>query len=380
MPSHYIDSDILWSDKAHQGVITPLERIITGGVSLYTLNTCYTLRVIYKSGNIWMIKLKHRGKQIRRSAKTRDEQIARMKEEELKKSLRPSNVAEVTTPPSQPAPSTPTLQAFITNEFLDFTKKSYMIRPATRTYYDNGTKYLEGSSIAKVRLDEINSRDVVQLGAEPSSYAPSTLNCALTTLRRILNLAKEWRVIDAVPRVRLARDERIRDRVLTPEEQTAYLQHCPQPWRDCATIILGTGLRPGEVFALSWGDILLDEDSGFIRIGVGKTPAAWRMLPMHPEVLQVFHRRAVKKKVWVFPSRGRCGHKNGNGVRKQHLKALELSKLKPFPAVHAAPHSLNSPCCCGGSSAHSCRHCRALLDFHDATLRSSEIGGHHPRL
>ncbi len=54
---------------------------------------------------------------------------------------------------------------------------------------------------------------------------------------------------------------------------------------------------------------------------------------MLPEVLGVFQCRAAQKesKVWVFPAPTNCGHKNGDGARKQHLYAARDSKVKPFP-------------------------------------------------
>lgn len=319
-----------------------------------------------------MIKLKHHGKAIRKSAHTGDEGIARIREAELRQSLRSPGSTEVAAP-APPTPSIPTLREFMTNGFLDFIDKSFMIRPATRTYYGSGVKYLQGSNIADLLLNEITSRDIVRFGATLASFSPSTINCALKTLRRIFHLAKEWRVIDTVPRVPMARGERIRDRVLTPEEQVAYLQNCPQPWRDCATIIFGTGLRPGEVFALSWEDILLKEHSGFIQIASGKTPAARRILPMLPEVLEVFRRRAVNRRIWVFPSKSQCGHKTGDGARKAHLKALRLSKVKPFPP-YTLRHTALTRLAVAGVPAHTL----AVIAGHSTITMTSRYV--HPQL
>jgi integrase len=45
--------------------------------------------------------------------------------------------------------------------------------------------------------------------------------------------------------------------VLTDSEMKLYLKNCRQPWRDAATLILGTGMRPGEVYGLRWEFVLL---------------------------------------------------------------------------------------------------------------------------
>src|SRR5437667_451906 len=90
--------------------------------------------------------------------------------------------------------------------------------------------------------------------------------------------------IMAAHRTRLAKGERQRERVLTDAEVEAYLAACPQPWRDAATIMLGTGLRPSEVFSLRWERIHLNGSGGMLQISDGKSKAAKRMLPMVPRV------------------------------------------------------------------------------------------------
>ena len=108
-----------------------------------------------------------------------------------------------------------------------------------------------------------------------------------------------------------------------------------QPWRDCATIILDEGFRPGEVFCLRWPHVLLNSDgTGLIQIVDGKSKAARRVLPMTPRVhalLLARHTEAGKPEDgWVFPSGSTCGHLNGDGVREQHKKALEDSGVQNF--------------------------------------------------
>jgi integrase len=72
--------------------------------------------------------------------------------------------------------------------------------------------------------------------------------------------------MDRMPKITLAKGERQRERVLTEKEVNSYLDACPQPWRDAATIMLGTGMRPGEAFALRWETILLNGSGGLLQI------------------------------------------------------------------------------------------------------------------
>jgi len=150
-----------------------------------------------------------------------------------------------------------------------------------------------------------------------------------------LNLAFQWRALDEPVKVTLVTGERQRDRVLDEKEIQKYLDACPQPWKDCASIILDEGFRPSEVFALRWSHIFFNEDgSGLIQIMEGKSRAAHRILPMTPGVYELFKNRhkssGFPSEGWVFPSSGKCGHFNGDVAKDQHKKAVADSGVKPF--------------------------------------------------
>src|SRR6185437_9413053 len=124
--------------------------------------------------------------------------------------------------------------------------------------------------------------------------------------------------------------------VLTADEETAYLNACPQPWRDCAIIILDEGFRPGEVFALRWPHILLNDDgTGLIQIVEGKSKAARRVLPTTPRVHALLLARwdaaGKLEDGWIFPSPTNPANHISDGLTKgQHAKALEDSGVPPF--------------------------------------------------
>ena len=71
-------------------------------------------------------------------------------------------------------------------------------------------------------------------------------------------------------------------------------------------LIRGTGMRPGEAFALRWENIHLNGSGGLIQVTEGKTKAASRMLPMVPAVYAALKARWVEagqpEKGWMFPA------------------------------------------------------------------------------
>jgi integrase len=149
--------------------------------------------------------------------------------------------------------------------------------------------------------------------------------------------------LDRKPKITLAKGERQRDRVLTDTEVELYLGTCEQPWRDVATIMLGTGMRPSEVFSLRWEDILLNGSSGLLQITDGKSKAARRMLPLVPAVHSVLKARQNGGSGWVFPADTDSGHLEGGSAKNYHARALaavakaakvlggEKTPVKSFP-------------------------------------------------
>jgi hypothetical protein len=98
--------------------------------------------------------------------------------------------------------------------------------------------------------------------------------------------------LDRPVKVALATGERQRDRVLNKSEVKDYLCACPQPWKDCATIILDEGFRPSETFALPWSHVFFNtDDTGLVQVTEGKSKAAHRMLPMTSRVCELLRNR-----------------------------------------------------------------------------------------
>lgn len=248
----------------------------------------------------------------------------------------------------------PTLCEFLEKDFVPFVKTKHAAKPATVEYYSAGARMLSKADIGTLRIDKVTDQLAQQFAAQHVHYSASYINRALRTLRRSLNLAFEWGNLERPIKIHLAKGERQRERVLPADEVERYLDACPQPWRDCATIIVEEGMRPGEVFALKWSHVLLNGSGGLIRIVEGKSKAARRILPMTPRVLRVFRERfdaqGRPSDGWIFPSASRDGHVNHNTTRAQHEKAFvtleqarrddpalaEIKRFEPYVLRHTA--------------------------------------------
>ncbi len=229
----------------------------------------------------------------------------------------------------------PTLQSFLDDRFIRDAEIRHKAKPKTLRYYRQGAGMLKRSRLAGLRLDELTGEHTGQFASEFGKLSPSGINMGLRTLRRSLNLAYEWGILEKPVKVELAKGETQRDRVLSTAELDKYIEACPQPWRDCAAIIANEGMRPGEVFVLQWEHVLIgDNGTGLIRVVDGKSKAARRILPMTPEVhalLKARHQaQGCPANGWILATAAKGGHLEAQTAKRQHKAALETSKVDAF--------------------------------------------------
>ena len=302
---------------------------------------------IYKRGKIYWYKFMWNGEAIRESTKQMNHNVARQMEAAHRSSLAKGEVG------IRERKSFPPLSEFLNADFIPYVKSKHVEKPGTVEYYTDGAKMVLKCDWTVQTLDKISDQHAQQFAAKYARLSASRINCGLRSLRRALNLAYEWGKLDRPAKITLAKGERQRQRVLNDSEWQQYICECPQPWRDAATIIRGTGMRPGEVFPLRWENIYLNGTGGMIQITDGKTKAARRMLPMVPAVYAALKERhdAAGKPVegWIFPSGSREGHFNKDTAKDQHAKAIvkgnarakenntrQLKRFEPYVLRHTA--------------------------------------------
>jgi integrase len=283
---------------------------------------------VYKRGQIYWYKFTFNGEAIRESTRQKNQHKAKDMESTHRSRLAMGEVG------IREKKRAPTLSEFMEKDFVPYVEVKHAEKPGTVEYYTDGSKMVCNTDLGSLRLNEVNDQHAQRFAAQKSKLSASRINCGLRTLRRALNLAYQWGTLERPAKVTLAKGERQRDRVLTDTEVTAYLAVCPQPWRDAATIIRGTGMRPSEVFTLRWERVLLSGERGLLQVSEGKSKAAKRILPLVPEVYAVLERRRDEQgkpeEGWVFPSNSAEGHLNGDTTKDQHAIAVERSKVARF--------------------------------------------------
>jgi integrase len=288
------------------------------------------------SCGVYWYKFMWQGKLVRESTKQGNDKVARQMEAAHRTSLAKG---EVGIREKKPAPS---LADFLKNDFIPFVKTKHATKPGTAEYYTDGAKMVGKCDWVSEPLDKISDQHAQHFAAKYAALSASRINCGLRSLRRALNLAFEWGKLARPAKITLAKGERQRDTVLADADWERYIAKCPQPWHDAAIIIRGTGMRPGEAFALRWENVYLNGTGGLIQVTEGKTKAARRMLPMVPTVYAALKARRETSgnpdEGWLFPTSSREGHLNKDTAKDQHKRALDLAnakakgkkQLKPF--------------------------------------------------
>ena len=227
-------------------------------------------------------------------------------------------------------------------------------KPATVGFYQEKLRrLLEDPHLAGARLNAIDEamidgykqRRTRQASRYGRPVSPASVNRELATLRRLLRLAQEWKVLDRVPRIRLLRGERNRDYVLSHSLEPKYLAAAPQPLRDVAILILESGVRPGEATGLQWPDVrpqtAVHAKFGYIVIRGGKTRNAKRNLRLTARAAEMLKaRKAESESAWVFPGDTANSAILVTSLDHQHDDVRRALKLPKDFVIHSLRHTM----------------------------------------
>jgi integrase len=320
---------------------------------------------VYKRGRVWWYRFTWKAKSIRESTKQTNKRVAEQIEAAHKTSLAKGEVGIRDRLPVS------TLRLFIEQDFQPFVASRFQNKPKTLEYYTMGIKNPQNHSpLADCPLDEITNQKITGFieTRQARGLQISSINRQLGVLRRMLKLAVEWGKLEKVPpKIEMLPGERHRDRVLSFEEETCYLNatttvgECIQesyrralegiratmrgeqpiepedPFllRDVTTLLTDCGLRPEKCFRLQWEHVR----EGAVHVPFGKTANARRTIPLSERAAAIFGiRRFRALSCWVFPSRARSGQLEKSALKKQHPKACKIANVTPFP-LYAFRHT-----------------------------------------
>jgi integrase len=293
---------------------------------------------IFKRGRTYWFHFWWDGEHIQRSTRQGNPRVARQMEAACRTALAKGEAGIVERKPA------PALKDFA-QRFIDTIQVRCAAKPKTVEFYAQQlARLLDFEPLASARVDAIDEALIESFVQHRSQQvSPATVNRARATLRRLLRLAQEWRVIDRVPRIWLLPGERNREFTLSHQQEALYLAMAPQPLKDVATLILDTGLRVGEVVALEWKEIHLEPANGarfgYLHVRDGKSRFARRNVPLTGRVRAVVERRkAGSSATWVFAKDAARPMLNGS-LDHLHKKLRQTLKLSGEFVLHSLRHT-----------------------------------------
>lgn len=160
--------------------------------------------------------------------------------------------------------------------------------------------------IGKLMIDEINL-DVIEIirAAKLREASKSTVNRYLALVRSILIRARdEWEWIQKVPKIRLFKENNVRERSLTIEQARVLLNELPLHQRSTVLFALTTGLRLSNVVKLEWAQVNLVLTHAWVKGNESKNrkPIA---IPLNEVAIQVLEQQLGKHPERVFTYLGK---------------------------------------------------------------------------
>jgi integrase len=303
--------------------------------------------MVYKRGGVYHYKFMWNGKLVRKSTRVGNKRDAEQIEaaERTRRAKGEAGIKE--------KPKCPTMAQFAP-KFTAAIETTCSEKPATVGFYKEklrrllADQKLPGTSLDAIDeavIDAYKQRRSRQKSRYKRTLSVASINRELATLRRMLRLAQEWKMLDRVPRIHLLRGERQREFVVSHKLEPIYLNAAPQPLKDVAILILETGVRPGEAANLQWSDVYLQPavhaELGYIAIRKGKSRNAKRNLSLTARAAEMLTaRKAAVKSPWVFPGDSADAPILGTSLDHQHNDVRDNLKLSKEFVVHSLRHTM----------------------------------------
>lgn len=249
--------------------------------------------------------------------------------------------------------------------FAEYARQYYLphARETKKTWDDDVWKVekILVPALGKQRLSGITSRDVAVLcSKEKQRTSATTANHLLTTVKRMLNLAVRWELLDRNPASgqEKFKEPPPRERYLSREEVPRFMAALDS-FDDrlsaaAIRLLMYTGCRRGEIVSLRWAQVRLDEE----RILLTETKnGSSRTVHLNSKALAVLRELEVARhdsirtaeSEHVFPSREKARKEHLFDLRKTFAAVCREAGIENF-RLHDLRHTFASMAVMSGAS------------------------------
>lgn len=201
--------------------------------------------------------------------------------------------------------------------------------------------------LGRYRVCDLNVNHVAGLVSElRKDYSASTINIVLTTLSGLMRTAVRRGYANQNPVGQLDRHERPKGdtpkmNILDTDEIRLLLSSAPKSYHVLLATLIFSGLRVGELCALTWEDV--DWDRGSLIVRDSKTRAGLREVDIMPALRKLLAQHSLEHQgTFVFETRS-GKPLTRNDVRRYGLvPALEKAGITKHIRVHDLRHTYAS--------------------------------------
>ena len=305
--------------------------------------------MVYRRGRIWWYNFQFQGRHVQESSGCANKARALQAEAKRRSDLldRRAGFTKVKLAPK--------FETYVDEQFMKWSGQQH--KPKTHALHKWNCQTLKRFFSGKY-LDEITSEmvedfksarkhELRQKAKNAGLVSGSTVNRALTSLKLCYHQAERdgYAVKNPVVGIAMFPEPLDSMRVITFDEQAAYLSEANQPLRDIAEIMLDTGMRPEEVFRLGAENIDFKQKTIFNPFG--KTKAARRTIPMTDNVSSLLRRRVKEAERLASPFVFQSPHnvqKPIGSVKKAHRAAARRAQINGHFRLYDIRHTFATRC------------------------------------
>lgn len=298
---------------------------------------------------VWWYAFQFNGERIRESSKTTNKRTAEQIQAAHRTSLAKGRVGIVSREPA------PALKDFAP-QFEEQIKVECASKPQTIEFYRSKLSFLlKHEPLASARLDAIDEEAIDgyirhrtrQVSRRGTLLSPASVNRELAVLRRLLRVARKWKLIESAPGIKMLDGEQEREFVLSPAQEKLYLGAAPPDLCDFGILSLDTGLRVSEALTLDWEQVHLepvgDASLGYLRVlGSHSKNSKPRNIPLTARVAEMLLRRRGQAASGLVFHREDGSPLYQTWLNQQHAALRTLLKLPVEFVPHSFRHSFGT--------------------------------------
>lgn len=320
---------------------------------------------LVKRGKIWWMTFTYQGKQVRRSTGTPDKRLADGILSKIKTEIIEGRYFEVLEEHKRTF-----------DELMERFEQEHIPKKASQRAYFGYTKRLRGF-FGSLVLAQVTPKVIVQYKNQryADGVSPATINRELAVMKKAFNLARkewEWCRDNPVSRVSLEKENNKRDRWLTHEEEARLLAAC-SPWvKEIVVFALNTGMRMGEILALTWAGVdLFRRTVTVFRSKNGER----RTIPVNQTVLEILKEKVRVRSIHqdlVFSSQAGT-MVDHNNLRRGFRAAIKTAKIADLH-FHDLRHTFATRLTQGGIDLYKVQR----LLGHKSPIMTQRYAHHYP--